>query len=65
LESWNGTKLPIGVEISLGFEPPVTDEQGTDSGEVFRRVVYLPGGAAKHPEFTPQGLLVSTNEVAL
>ena len=65
LESWDGTKLPIGVEIALGFEPPVTDEQGNTSGEVFRRVVYLPGGSAKHPEFTPVSFVGSTNEVGL
>ena len=65
LESWDKTKLPVGVEISLGFEPPVTDEQGKIAGEFFRRVVYLPGAAAKHPEFTPPGFTVSTNEVRL
>lgn len=65
LESWDGTKLPIGVEISLGFDAPVTDDQGNSSGEIFRRVVYLPGGSAKHPEFTLPGLVGSTNEVSL
>jgi len=65
LESWNGTKMPFGVEISLGFEPPVADEQGNISGEVFRRVVYLPGANAKHPEFTPATAGGGTNEVRL
>ena len=66
LDSWDGLKLPIGVEISLAFEPPITDEQGITTGEVFRRVVYLPGGAATHPEFTPLGFTASvTNEVSL
>ena len=65
LESWDKPRLPTGVEISLGFEAPVTDEEGTTSGEVFRRVVYLPGGAAQHPEFTPASFVVSTNEVSL
>ncbi|HKQ38153.1 MAG TPA: hypothetical protein VJ063_08755 [Verrucomicrobiae bacterium] len=63
-DTWDKTRLPIGVEISLGFEPPVMDEQGKLSGEFFRRVVYLPGAAAKHPEFTPAGM-ASTNEVRL
>ena len=66
LESWNGVKLPIGVEIALGFEPPITDEQGVTTGEIFRRVVYLPGAAATHPEFTPPGFtMAATNEVSL
>ena len=65
LESWDKPKLPTGVEISLGFEAPVTDEEGTTSGEIFRRVVYLPGAAAQHPEFTPASFVVSTNEVSL
>ena len=65
LEAWDGVNLPLGVEISLGFEPPVANEQGVLEGEVFRRVVYLPGGNARHPEFTPFSLMISTNEVGL
>ena len=65
LESWDGRKLPFGVEISLGFEAPFTDDQGNTSGEVFRRVVYLPGANAKHPEFTPFTVVGGTNEVRL
>ena len=65
LDAWDKTKPPVGVEISLGFEAPLIDEQGKLSGEIFRRVVYLPGAAAKHPEFTPPGMLASTNEVRL
>ena len=65
VESWNGTKMPFGVEISLAVESPTTDEQGNTSGEVFRRVVYLPGASAKHPEFTPFTTAGSTNEVSL
>ena len=65
LEHWDGVKLPTGVEITLGFEPPITDEQGNTSGEVFRRVVYLPGANAMHPEFTPASLSSVTNEVRL
>ena len=65
LESWDGPKMPFGVEISLGFEVPFTDEQGNTSGEVFRRVVYLPGANAKHPEFTPITAGGGTNEARL
>lgn len=64
-EAWDKTRPPVGVEVSLGFEPPVVDEQGNVSGEFFRRVVYLPGAAARHPEFTPPGIAGSTNEVRL
>src|SRR6185503_5857388 len=64
-ESWNGTKMPFGVEINLAFEAPTTDEQGNTTGEVFRRIVYLPGANAKHPEFTPLTAVGSTNEVSL
>jgi len=65
LEHWDGVKLPIGVEVTMGFEPPITDEQGNTSGEVFRRVVYLPGANAMHPEFTPASPSSATNEVRL
>jgi type II secretory pathway pseudopilin PulG len=65
IESWDGPKMPFGVEISIGFEPPVADEQGNISGEIFRRVVYLPGANAKHPEFTPVTVVGGTNEVRL
>ena len=53
------------IKTLFNFEPPVTDEQGQVSGEVFRRVVYLPGGNAKHPEITPPGFAGATNEVRL
>ena len=66
LESWDGVGIPAGVEISLGLEPP-DPEQGTDGlpDEVFRRVVYLPGSSAKHPEFKVFRKLGGTNEVTL
>lgn len=65
LESWNGVRMPIGVEVTLGFEAPVLNEQGVLEGEVFRRVVYLPGANAQHPEFTPPIAIGATNEVVL
>ena len=52
LESWDGVGLPVGVEVNLGFEAPSTEEGAAALPEdVFRRVVYLPGANAKHPEF--------------
>jgi type II secretory pathway component PulJ len=52
LESWDGVGIPAGVEITLGFEAPSVEEGAAAlPDEVFRRVVYLPGSAAKHPEF--------------
>lgn len=48
-EGWSDTSLPLGVEITLSRE--ALREGGSDPeealGEVFRRVVYLPG--ADHP----------------
>jgi type II secretory pathway pseudopilin PulG len=42
-ESWNSTSLPAGVEVTLGSEP-LPEETGSEyEGEVFRRVIYLPG----------------------
>jgi len=64
LESWDGIKPPLGVEITLAFEPPVAAEQGVLEGEVFRRVVYLPGANANHPEFTPMSFVGGTNAIA-
>jgi prepilin-type N-terminal cleavage/methylation domain-containing protein len=43
-ESWNSTLLPGAVEVMLGSEaPPAEAEPGEYTGEVFRRVIYLPG----------------------
>jgi type II secretory pathway component PulJ len=49
-ESWSGTALPRGVEITLGAEPmpAQTASESTVTQypfEIFRRVVYLPGSA--------------------
>ena len=54
LESWNAPRLPAAVELNVGFEP-LAEGAGPEDlpEEVFRRVVYLPGSSAKHPEFTP------------
>jgi type II secretory pathway component PulJ len=67
LESWAGGEsagIPAGVEITLGFEVPAVDE-GANAlpNEVFRRVVYLPGSGAAHPELKLN--VSSTNEVVL
>jgi type II secretory pathway pseudopilin PulG len=43
LDSWNGVDLPMGVEVTLGAEPPSPDEQEY-SGEVFKRIIYVPAG---------------------
>jgi prepilin-type N-terminal cleavage/methylation domain-containing protein len=45
--SWSGSTLPKSVEVTLGFEPPVEDT-GTNASpaEVFRRIIYLPGGGS-------------------
>lgn len=43
-EWWDFQDLPLGVEVSLGFEPFVPDENTKDyPHEMFRRIVYLPG----------------------
>jgi type II secretory pathway pseudopilin PulG len=46
-ESWNESGLPAGVEITLAWDPPA-EEMGPlqEAGEIFRRVVVLPGGGA-------------------
>jgi len=62
LDSWDGTGMPSGVEINLGFEVPLPEEGvAALPEEVFRRVVYLPGSGASHPEFRSG----RTNEVTL
>jgi len=62
LDSWDGTGMPSGVEINLGFEEPPSEEGAAAlPDDVFRRVVYLPGSVATHPEFKAQ----ETNEVTL
>ena len=47
VESWSGQDLPAGVEISLGEDPPpLTMGNDPYPSEVFRRVIYLPGGVS-------------------
>ena len=45
-DTWDSTDPPKGVEISLGIEPL---PEGTDPAdypyEIFRRIIYLPGGS--------------------
>lgn len=43
-ESWSGTELPRGIEVSLGGESLPEGSTAEDYPyEVFRRVIYLPG----------------------
>jgi prepilin-type N-terminal cleavage/methylation domain-containing protein len=50
-ESWNGTILPGAVEVMLGSEPPPAEtEPGEYAGEVFRRVIYLPGSVRENSD---------------
>ena len=44
-DQWSGTAPPPGVEISLGFDP-IPDDATPDTYpyEVFRRVIFVPGG---------------------
>lgn len=47
LDDWSGKALPPAIEITLGFEPlPEMTEPDDYPHEVFRRVIYLDGGAA-------------------
>jgi type II secretory pathway pseudopilin PulG len=43
VDSWTAGGAPAGVEVSLGSEP-ITSQTDTNeySGEIFRRVIYLP-----------------------
>jgi type II secretory pathway component PulJ len=47
---WDGVDLPVGVEVTFGFEPyPAEEDEMFESVypyEVFRRVIFLPGGRA-------------------
>lgn len=64
VESWEATLPPLGIEVSLGFDPPETDVLPEDyAGEVFRRIIALPvsgpapvangGGAAEEGSAEP------------
>jgi type II secretory pathway component PulJ len=47
-DSWNGHGPPPGVEVSLGPEPlPADAVPGESPGEVYRRVIFVPGAAAQ------------------
>jgi type II secretory pathway pseudopilin PulG len=44
LNAWDASRLPTGIEITLGEEPPADEGEMEDYPyEQFRRVVYLPG----------------------
>src|SRR5262249_1062351 len=59
-ETWHSEELPEGVEVSLGIEslPPGT-ALSEYPGEVFRRVVYLPGNGAEEWPVVPRENAVS------
>lgn len=51
VESWSGIAPPMGVEVTLGFEPlPLDAAPDQYPTEVFRRVIFLPAGQPKPPE---------------
>jgi len=57
VDGWTNSSPPPGVEISLSCEPAV---EGTNSGEyateMFRRVLFIPGGEAlRKPELDGRG----------
>lgn len=42
-ESWDATEPPLGIEVTLGFQPPEEDAWPEDyPHEVFRRLIALP-----------------------
>jgi len=46
-EFWTGKNLPKGVEVTLGTKPLLEGaETNLYEGELFRRVIYLPGSSA-------------------
>jgi prepilin-type N-terminal cleavage/methylation domain-containing protein len=48
LDTWSAPELPAGVEVSLGAEPlPEETTPEEYPFELFRRVIYLPGHAAR------------------
>lgn len=47
-ESWSGSGLPRGVEVTLALEAPADDPEALPA-EVFRRVIALPAGTAVAP----------------
>jgi prepilin-type N-terminal cleavage/methylation domain-containing protein len=44
LQSWDGVGLPMGVEVTFGTEPPSPDEEEEYSGDLFKRVIFVPAG---------------------
>jgi type II secretory pathway component PulJ len=44
-ESWSGTDLPLGLEVTLASEPPSeASEPEEETTEIFRRVIFLSAG---------------------
>ena len=62
-ESWSGHALPRGVEVSLGVDPLpeglLPDEYPS---ELFRRVIFLPGGGTGAAEMTSTNALEEGTE---
>ena len=61
VDGWTNSSPPLGVEITLSCEPVV---EGTNSGEyaseMFRRVLFIPGGVAlRKPEPDGAGAVLS------
>jgi prepilin-type N-terminal cleavage/methylation domain-containing protein len=46
LESWSGSDLPLGVEVTLGTEAASEDPEEEYAGDLYRRVIYVPAGRA-------------------
>jgi len=64
-ESWSDTRLPAGVEITIGADAlPVEEEEVVElPKDTFRRVVYLPGSAAPAPLGSSDGGTNTTQSV--
>ncbi len=51
-DSWIGSAHPVGVEVTLATEALPEGEHPDDySGEIFRRVIHLPGGTPSTGDF--------------
>jgi len=54
-DSWSAPNMPRGVEITLALEAvPAEATADTLPGEVFRRVIAIPGGSTTSPIATPE-----------
>ena len=46
VETWNGSDLPMGVEVTFGTQAPSENEEEEYAGDLYRRVIYVPAGRA-------------------